>query len=102
MADESARDAKDAKDAVAGNVEPLRITEADNIPCNTPSPFRVELARLINRFRYEGGSNTPDFILAGFLGDCLAAWDRASRARDNWYGYELRIGGPRKISQVPR
>jgi hypothetical protein len=47
--------------------------------------FRTELERLINRHLKESGSNTPDFILAGYLIDCLDAYDRAVIAREKWY-----------------
>lgn len=43
--------------------------------------FRKELETLINRHSLENGSDTPDFILAQYLTDCLEAFDRASRAR---------------------
>ena len=48
--------------------------------------FYQELQSLINRHSKENGSNTPDFILARFLQDSLAAFDNASLARSNWYG----------------
>lgn len=44
--------------------------------------FEVELAALLNRHSMENGSNTPDFILAGFLRDCLRAFDEAVPWRD--------------------
>jgi hypothetical protein len=53
--------------------------------------FRVELESLINRNSMESGSNTPDFVLAYYLRDCLDAFDRAVVRREKWYG----------ISQVP-
>lgn len=55
--------------------------------------LRKEIETSINRVSAENGSNTPDFILAEFLTDCLAAFDKASRAREKWYGKELKIGG---------
>lgn len=48
--------------------------------------FLKELEKLINRESMENGSDTPDFILAGFLGDVLEAWDRAIQARETYYG----------------
>lgn len=48
--------------------------------------FLKELERLINRESMENGSDTPDFILAGFLGDVLEAWDKAIHAREKYYG----------------
>ncbi len=48
--------------------------------------FRLELQRLINRHSRENGSNTPDFILAEYMAKCLAAFDAAVTAREEWYG----------------
>ena len=52
-----------------------------------------ELTALLNRYSCENKSDTPDFILADYLLDCLAAWNAASRRRDNWYGRGLARGG---------
>ncbi len=46
--------------------------------------FRKELETLINCHNKEAGSNTPDFILAEYLEDCLAAYDKAVSNRDMW------------------
>lgn len=59
--------------------------------------FQEELQRLINRHSAENCSNTPDFILAKFLSDCLQAFDRGVNRRDGWYGVELRPGLPEAI-----
>ena len=48
--------------------------------------FRKELAALINRYSAENGSNTPDFLLAEYLTDCLDSFDRVVTAREKWYG----------------
>jgi hypothetical protein len=40
----------------------------------------------------ENGSNTPDFILANYLVDCLRAFERASNQREHWYGMAHRPG----------
>lgn len=48
--------------------------------------FQQELSLLINMHSKENGSNTPDFILARYMYDCLKAFDNASLARSNWYG----------------
>jgi len=50
------------------------------------SAFRDALSDLINEKNKEAGSNTPDFVLANYLGDCLDAFDEATKARDGWYG----------------
>ena len=46
-------------------------------------------AETINRNSAENGSNTPDFILAEYLTDCLTAFDRAVTLRCRWYGHPL-------------
>jgi hypothetical protein len=50
------------------------------------STFLGELEQLINKYSQENQSNTPDFILAGYLEDCLSAYNRALQAREKWYG----------------
>jgi hypothetical protein len=58
----------------------------------TETTFVKELKSLINRHSMENGSNTPDFLLAAFMGDVLSALDDLVRARDSWYGVDLRPG----------
>lgn len=41
---------------------------------------------MLNRHSAENGSNTPDFILGQYLVDCLKAFDKATNAREKWYG----------------
>ena len=48
--------------------------------------LRKKIESAINRNSAENGSNTPDFILAEFLTDCLAAFDKAANRRKAWYG----------------
>jgi hypothetical protein len=48
--------------------------------------FRKELSALINKYNREAGSDTPDFILAWFLSNCLNAFDVAVHDREAWYG----------------
>ena len=52
-----------------------------------------ELAEVLNRHSVENRSGTPDFILAGFLSDCLDAWAMTTRERDTWWRFEPKIGG---------
>jgi hypothetical protein len=61
--------------------------------------LRERIENAINAVSAENGSNTPDFILAEFLTDCLAAFDKASRAREKWYGKELSICGG--VTSIP-
>lgn len=48
--------------------------------------LQKELATLLNRHCLENESNTPDFILAEYMMNCLTAFNRATRARGQWYG----------------
>jgi hypothetical protein len=68
------------------------------IVCGAPNPpitpimqpdLHREIAILLNKYSAENGSNTPDFILAKYLADCLAAFDKAVTAREKWYGPAL-------------
>jgi hypothetical protein len=54
--------------------------------------FRDDLKNAINRNSVENTSDTPDFILADYLLRCLDAFERASLAREKWYGTHLHIG----------
>ncbi len=47
--------------------------------------FRKELENLINRHSQEGGSDTPDFVLAEYFIACLEAFNKATRRRAEWY-----------------
>ena len=52
------------------------------------SRFRKELESLINSNLMENGSDTPDFILAEYLSNCLVVFDSAVKKRDKWYGFK--------------
>lgn len=69
--------------------------EPHNDPANRETPefprarydsFQAAVETAINRHSMENGSNTPDFMLASFLTDCLRAWDPGIAAREAWYG----------------
>lgn len=45
--------------------------------------FERELAALINKHSLEGGSDTPDFVLAQYLRRCLEAFDLAVMGRES-------------------
>lgn len=51
-----------------------------------------ELTSLLNRYSQENGSNTPDYVLAGYLLMSLKAWHEATKKRDRFYGVRLRPG----------
>jgi hypothetical protein len=67
---------------VAAALVAQAVQRADSIM----STFRDELQALINRYSKENGSDTPDFILASYLEQCLKAFDQATKDRDAWYG----------------
>lgn len=48
--------------------------------------FRYELEQMLNRHSKENGSNTPDYILAEYLIDCLIVFDRAVKRRSEHHG----------------
>lgn len=52
--------------------------------------LREDIQNAINRHCAENGSNTPDFILASYLIDCLTVFDRAVTARQKWLTTPLR------------
>jgi len=52
---------------------------------NYPDDFKREMINLINKHSRENTSNTPDFILADYLLNCLAAYESATNQRDAWY-----------------
>lgn len=50
------------------------------------SEFERELKNLINRHSRENESNTPGFVLAAYLVECLRVFNEAIQAREKWYG----------------
>jgi len=46
--------------------------------------FEMELRQLINKHSKENESDTPDYILAGYLLNCLDAFTRATQRRDDY------------------
>jgi len=51
--------------------------------------FRKELIELINRHSKENGSDTPDFILADYLIECLKNFNKTMKLRESWYGRDI-------------
>lgn len=52
--------------------------------------FQDELIFLINKHSKENDSNTPDYILAGYIQWCLVAFNTAVQQREQWYGRDPR------------
>ena len=55
-------------------------------PNEQPESFEKKLSNLINCYSLERGSDTPDFILAQYLNDCLQAYNKAVSQRGGWLG----------------
>jgi len=49
--------------------------------------FLKQLEHLINRYSVENVSDTPDFILASYVNDCLSNFANTVRERDKWFGF---------------
>ena len=47
--------------------------------------FKKELDNLINRYKKEEDSRTPDFILAEYLLMCLKSGEYLVNMREKWY-----------------
>ena len=77
LGDFIAEDANDAK-ALAKLEKTVREALEDE------RNFQAELAAVINKYSREGRSNTPDFILAGYLVNCLEAYEAAMERREEW------------------
>jgi hypothetical protein len=56
------------------------------------SEFTKALEALINQYSKENISDTPDFILAHYLTDCLQVFNTAVIARERWYGRNCGFG----------
>lgn len=50
--------------------------------------LRKDIEQAINKHSAENGSNTPDFILAEYLIDCLNTFDKTITKREEWYERE--------------
>jgi hypothetical protein len=62
------------------------------------SDFELEMASLVNRYSVENASDTPDYILARYIAQCLDAYGEAVRARDCHMGNPM--GRQRNTGEV--
>lgn len=62
--------------------------------------FERRLEQLINEFSMENGSNTPDFILAKYLKDCLDSYNQAVKLREKWYGRAKEVENSTEIEFI--
>lgn len=74
------------KAALQTPYKPAETLEVPHAMTHKMDCFRHELAKLINVYSLENGSNTPDFLLAEYLATCLDAFDKAVVARESWHG----------------
>ena len=73
-----------------------KMTRCDNCKYQTYSPCEkmvtdrehlvMDIASLLNRYNREKASDTPDYILAGYMVAALESFEGACRIRDAWYG----------------
>ena len=47
-----------------------------------------DIQHLLNYHSRENESDTPDFLLAEYLMDCLRAYEKIIKARDKWYDFQ--------------
>lgn len=52
--------------------------------------FEGELISVINRYSKENESDTPDYLLAEYLMDCLNTYNSIVKKRDKWYKFNTR------------
>lgn len=74
----------ECSDSPGGEAAPL-VLKTSTSEARTQA-FRDELTSLVNRHCREAASDTPDYILALFMAQCLEAFDGAIAERSRWYG----------------
>ena len=60
--------------------------------------FESDLKVLINSYSRENYSNTPDWILAQYMHNCLKVWELTTGLREGYYG---RVPEPVPTDQCP-
>ena len=61
--------------------------------------FSKELQNLLNRYSKENNSNTPDFVLAAYIENCLTAFNVAIQQREAFYGRDPRPTDKKYVGQ---
>lgn len=65
--------------------EALKVAGFKSITQNPATlNFVFELQNLINKYSRESDSNTPDFLLAEYLEDCLNAYNKIAFGKEKW------------------
>jgi hypothetical protein len=68
---------------------PFAIKHYYNEKIRKETPFAKELESLINKHSQENGSNTPDFMLAEYLVNCLDNYNNIISKRDMWNSVDI-------------
>ena len=63
----------------------LKAAVEPEYPMPPPPTLAQDLAQVLNSHSAENAGDTPDFILAEFLVNVLAAWNRGARRRADWH-----------------
>ena len=74
---------------------------SDNIKAGPDNELRSEIKHALNRASAENPSGSPDHILADYLMDALAAFDRAVQARATWRGESVELPALASLRQMP-
>lgn len=82
----------DAAEQIAIIIQSVRHEQASPQGIPNRRNFDDELVCLLNKYSRENGSNTPDFILADFIGRCLENWNLTTVTREEWYGRSFSPG----------
>lgn len=61
--------------------------------------IKRELAELINKYNLENESNTPDYIIAEYLYNCLENYNLITKLKDKWYGKKITINGIEEVKE---
>lgn len=69
--------------------QPSAPNNPDLNPKEQELTFEKELEALINKYSIENGSDTPDFLIAEFMSNCLIAYQQVVTKRDKWFGVDM-------------
>ena len=76
-------------------INEINYTEKKNESNLDNERLKRELSIIMNSFGIDTECNTPDYILAGYLIDCLKSYKKLDDANRTWYG--LSIEGELKL-----
>lgn len=68
-------------------------TDTFHVYPKAPS-FKTELSNLLNKHSLENNSDTPDYLLAQYLDNCLINYVETVTMRDNWHSEDKQSGAP--------